>query len=1055
MQAEGEEEATAAVSVALAVLAYLRHRPPPSPRPPPPVPSGEGDGDGEAEAEAEAEAEGSGGNNENGNCDGIGNDKGKGAASDGDLLAAAPDDLRLELGGRIDSLLARWSSSLSGGRGPSHGSGNGHAFLNDGESDRFSPAALVSDLERTASECLGAPSSVVAAAAASSVPPPRPHRVLASCLDQRTRSLDAFEDLLHVVLGGCTRPGTAAGGGRMEPSVDPEGAVGLHVRRTVLGYRRLGFEGAARLWTSCRRWTEGALQASDQLHGGSEAGEDLPPSAPPPRHRLHQHSPHHHQSTSDLAMHYAHHLAALQSGERVGAVESLHRYFDYAVIAGRREALGRLVGGGGAGASSHNPGNQQHQGANTQPGSSDGGNPPDHARPLSRYAPLLLCRLYHSQGHTGLALRSAEEAVRVGQQSGDGPAVTLALGWMALLAQEREDGGGTGRWEGQGDAAVAVAVAGDAGAGADADVHADADARDLWELVRSRSSAGAGPPSLSSRSSLALALARARAGPPPSSGPAATAAAAGSAASHRLAHAWADLAAATGPALAGAAAAATAAAGAGRPGGGTAGMGGASGASGGLPGGGVAGAAMSTSTASAGGGEPSPHDLPATVLPVSCRQTSDNIDHVARLQALLGGELWSGVGRDDLASLYARISLGGRGGVGEGGNLSGEELAAAVEAVARGMMRGDGAGDRSSHERSLEALLDLRRAHPEIDVDVWSTGVAFVLHDWSVRLGAPGDPVPAAARLHLTSRLGAVPSNEAAGEGASQSLSSSPYRSALSGSTEAALRLLTAEASSLSAMGRSREATDIVRAAVSLASRRGMRSHQARSLIMLARLELDRLAPPSPPLPLPPLLECLSLCERWGMDAVHAEALSVMGRAQLLGGNVGRARSAVRASLPALVQSAEGDVIAEAWLTLAKCDLAGLKSVSSGGNYSEGANKRRRWQLLLRTRSHLMEAERLSRSMSDVRLLQEVSYLRAQVSNGLAGPDQEEGQDRRQMYMSERDAAARTFVSTSERLRSRGVGSPAEAAIPTPSSFREVEQVTKMKQFLSTVAAAC
>ena len=102
-----------------------------------------------------------------------------------------------------------------------------------------------------------------------------------------------------------------------------------------------------------------------------------------------------------------------------------------------------------------------------------------------------------------------------------------------------------------------------------------------------------------------------------------------------------------------------------------------------------------------------------------------------------------------------------------------------------------------------------------------------------------------------------------------------------------------------------------------------------------------------------------------------------------------------------------------------------------------------------------MEAERLSRSMSDVRLLQEVSYLRAQVSNGLAGPDQEEGQDRRQMYISERDAAARTFVSTSERLRSRGVGSPAEAAIPTPSSFREVEQVTKMKQFLSTVAAAC
>ena len=199
-------------------------------------------------------------------------------------------------------------------------------------------------------------------------------------------------------------------------------------------------------------------------------------------------------------LHYARFLACLRNGERIGAVESLHRYFDYAVIAGRREAVGRLLdyngdgagaaGSGGAGGNDARQQQQQRQqqqgGANSGAAAGGGADPADPLKPLSRYAPLLLTMLHHSHGQHGLARKAAEEAIRVGQQCSDSGAVTLALGWLALLDQELGGGGGGGGGHNAASGNAGDAVGGNAG-GASA-------SEQLWTLARTRATRPRGPP---------------------------------------------------------------------------------------------------------------------------------------------------------------------------------------------------------------------------------------------------------------------------------------------------------------------------------------------------------------------------------------------------------------------------------------------------------------------------------------------------------------------------------------------------------------------------------
>ncbi|GMH88204.1 hypothetical protein TrVE_jg13270 [Triparma verrucosa] len=85
--------------------------------------------------------------------------------------------------------------------------------------------------------------------------------------------------------------------------------------------------------------------------------------------------------------HYLRYLNCLHHREFPGALDSLHRYFDYAMV----EKWGK---------------------------------------DFVQYAIINLAALHHNFGHRGLSLLATDEAVRVAQQNGDGACVAYALAWL-------------------------------------------------------------------------------------------------------------------------------------------------------------------------------------------------------------------------------------------------------------------------------------------------------------------------------------------------------------------------------------------------------------------------------------------------------------------------------------------------------------------------------------------------------------------------------------------------------------------------------------------------
>jgi len=904
-----------------------------------------------------------------------------------------------------------------------------------------------------------------------------PEKIFLSYLSHKVfRTVDTLHDYVYDVLAKCTKKGTAepaaAGtGGRVtDPIVNPECFLGVYVRKHVLGFDMLSFESVARLWEECRHWVDDGwdwvlveAQRQEQKEKVDDAARSSAaalagPSTtswPPTASQLSSHL--HSLSVDDSAavaappifestiehlasisqhdptlpkLHYAKFLACLRSGERMGAVESLHRYFDYAVIAGRKEAVGRLLdfgdaggsGGldvtGGTGANDRRGGanaQQQHQ---RQGGADDGGNggggDGDPLKPLSRYAPLLLAMLHHSHGQYDLARKSAEEAVRVGQQCSDGRAVTLALGWLALLDQDVGSGNSSGDRGGNGDG------------------------EELWSLARSRASRH-GPSSLSARSSLALAQGRAQnvghasslpssaassgsAGVRPGAGAAdgpvggggrsasaSSSIAAGTTVAANLAAAWSDLASSTTSPSPFAAAAQSP----------TPHL-----------------AAISSAQPETTATGTTPLDRPTTMLPVNSRQALNDIDQIVRLQALVGSSLWDGVGRGDLSSIESKASVLPRGG--DVNNLDASQLAVAVTKIAMEALEGsangrgaavDSASVLTAHQRCLEELETLRRSYPQMDADVWSDTVAFVLHDWSVRLGLDTSTskmsLPCAIRLHLSSRIPGCTRNS--------------DRKFSRDMVEPALLLMEAQTASLSSQKRYEQAMEITQQSIRLASQHSLHVHRARNLLRLANIRCDCI-PSQPTLVLPPLLECLSVCEQHGIDPIHAAALGTLGKIHLLMGNCRMARSVINAAMPSMIQAAPSDVVAGALLTLVKCDLALAREGDSNSTGGEQRSKK----LLHRSMSMLSEAERKARDMSNMLMLLEIHYLRAQICNQL-GPN----------YVPERDFASKQFVRVSKWLRNGGeINSLAKAAPSNLSDPDSVSSITESLVSLSSKAMA-
>ena len=103
------------------------------------------------------------------------------------------------------------------------------------------------------------------------------------------------------------------------------------------------------------------------------------------------------------AAHFLRFLNCIKHGERVGALDALHQYFDYAII--------------------------QSTASN------------NNSQDILQFAAILLASLHNSFGDTALAQLATDEAVRVAQQSMDAACVAFALGW--IFSNEQSGGGGS------------------------------------------------------------------------------------------------------------------------------------------------------------------------------------------------------------------------------------------------------------------------------------------------------------------------------------------------------------------------------------------------------------------------------------------------------------------------------------------------------------------------------------------------------------------------------------------------------------------------------------
>lgn len=244
-------------------------------------------------------------------------------------------------------------------------------------------------------------------------------------------SLDSLVDLMDSLRAAIT-----------EGLVDGTSACGMFLRKVCLGFDQLSFETTALLWSDLQEemklavqsleegtndntnrnnaqdddrsyWPLSASQMETALRrecfclGGISNREDEDLSFEEMEVKLRQVLSH---DPELPAAHFLRFLNCVKHGERVGALDSLHQYFDYAIIQGTK------------------------------------GKPQD----ILQFAAILLASLHSSFGDSALAKMATDEAVRVAQQSMDAACVAFALGWI-FSNEQQEAGGGLGSADSAGD----------------------------------------------------------------------------------------------------------------------------------------------------------------------------------------------------------------------------------------------------------------------------------------------------------------------------------------------------------------------------------------------------------------------------------------------------------------------------------------------------------------------------------------------------------------------------------------------------------------------------
>ena len=751
------------------------------------------------------------------------------------------------------------------------------------------------------------------------------------------------------------------------------------------------------------------------------------------------------------SIHFLLYLTSLANGRHSQAIESLHRYFDYAMIHERKERAERslmiqvsgggggdsngssmLTTGGGAGVGTMGNmgsgmggitggmtggivngtvttgvGQQQHQ---QQRGGAAGG-ATNNVQPMYKesnvmqYAAILLAQTYYRFGYTMLSLQATEEAIRVAQQSGDAECVCFANGWLALVSSSlgsNNNNGVVGRRSRGGGRGCSGSVYASVGG-------LDCSGSSLGNAIDNNYYRPLAPASSNSNSignhlltnrreeEAMLHRCQARAA---ERGLTSLASGASLELARRLAYQRHGMSS-------GVADDSTNVEGGGREGVSSLAWDSIQSAgrmpivsqAGHVRGGNHRGTSAGGASSSATGQAPTDiyNMTPAEATSILGRQ---NV-------AIAG--LWESTGHLSLASLSSCATLYGSGGSdynegGGGGNaISSMAMNRVLSSFANGPgldvwsrmdHHGEDTGDVTNQQcrgGTYAAILNHLATLSQGSNSERALIAASTLHEWSMR----------SYDLSLAQGLNTLLANHA-------SLPSSPALGGALPAVEASLVYLAQSTHLICQRGEYDKAKAFCRRACWLANRHGLMYHLGWNLLQLSLINLEASSSRAPERALAPLLECLDLAEKHAMDPLRAVALSTLSKIFLcMGGKrYGKARALLKSAMPLIMQHGHVWFQGEAFLTLAKCYLAEVSTKEKKNESTSTILKLHKTAL-----AELKKSAFYFEQIEDVHRLRQVYYLQARVCQML--PDAKK----------ERDQAAKVFTQLTVTMNKR-VGAP-------------------------------
>ncbi|KAL3806788.1 hypothetical protein ACHAXA_000801 [Cyclostephanos tholiformis] len=748
------------------------------------------------------------------------------------------------------------------------------------------------------------------------------------------------------------------------------------------------------------------------------------------------------------SIHFLLFLSSLASGYRTKALESLHRYFDYAMIHERKEraeralmmqacaAAGSEGGGGGAvvpttgimgtlasgmggitGGMTGGIMQQQQQQQQIRAGGGAGSNINQMAGKISKesnvmqYAAILLAQTYYRFGYARLSLQATEEAIRIAQQSGDVECVCFANAWMAFVSSTvggYSDGGRHAR----GNKCLFAKIG-----GVDAVIGGGVLTRNRYfrPLAPPPSYIGGRRRRLDEEESMLLRV-RARAS---ERGLSSLAAHASLELARRLAYRRHDAGSENG----------------------YDGLGDNGGESsygcvtslawesiecaGRMP---AVGSGGSTATSHGHHGvsrsilslgQPGPTDI-YSMFP------SDATRILGRQNIAIAG-LWESTGHKSLASLSFYAAMFG---TCEGGTNRGDEKAksTAMSRVLSSFAHGPGldiwqGSRRTNRRRRGEVYVAILNRLALLGNSGWiaSSSVAIsTLHEWAVR----------SCDLSLAQSMNTLLANRAL-----LPCPPSAVGGGVSSAVESALTFLVHSTHLFRQRGEYDRAKRCARRACWLANRHGLSFQHGWNLLQLALIDLESAPTRAPERALTPLLECLALSEKLSMDSLRALALSTLAKIFLyIGGEGGgvqrcqKARATIRAAMPLVMQHGHVWFQGEAFLNLAKCYLAEATAKEESMSDEDrkdcgGTEKRNQFdstviELRQSALAELKKAELRFEQIDDIQRLRQVYYLQARVCHLLPNAKKK------------RDYFAKMFLQLSLEVREK-LGNPVMASTDT------------------------